>query len=186
MKSKTVCFIGHRKISLDETGEERLKDIIEGLIVKENVRVFLFGSRSEFDDICHEIVTDLKAKYPFIERYVYTCSSEGCVLESEREEREKIYSSVLNREVHLLGVEKEVEFKNKWVAGQASYVERNRAMIDDSTICVFYYDENYVVKERKRSKRDLTFYVPKSGTGLAYSYAKQKKKQIINIFDLLR
>ena len=51
MKSKTVCFIGHRKISLDET--------------------VLFGSRSEFDDMCHEIVTDLKEKYPFIERYSY-------------------------------------------------------------------------------------------------------------------
>lgn len=71
MKSKTVCFIGHRKISLDETGEGRLKDIIEGLIVNENVRVFLFGSRSEFDDMCHEIVTDLREKYPFIERYSY-------------------------------------------------------------------------------------------------------------------
>ena len=59
-KEKTCCFFGHRKI--DETAElkNRLYEIIENLIVNENVDTFLFGSKSEFDDLCHKIVTNLK------------------------------------------------------------------------------------------------------------------------------
>ena len=108
------------------------------------------------------------------------------MLEHEREHYEKIYSSIQKREVHLLGVEEEAEFKNKWKAGKASYVERNHAMINDSDLCVFYYDENYKVDERKYSKRSFTTYQPKSGTRLAYDYAKQKKKEIINVFNKLK
>ncbi len=186
MKSKIACFIGHRKVELGEAETLKLKMIIENLIVKENVCVFLFGSKSEFDYLCHEIVTELKNKYPNIKRKRYTCTSESCVLEHEREHYEKIFSSVQKKEVRLLGFEKEVEFKNKWKAGKASYVERNQAMINDSDLCVFYYDENYKVDERKYSKRSFTTYQPKSGTWLAYDYAKQKKKEIINVFSKLK
>ena len=137
--NKICCFIGHRKVELGEAETLKLKMIIENLIVKENVCVFLFGSRSEFDYLCHEIVTELKNKYPNIKRKRYTCISESCVLEHEREHYEKIFSSVQKKEVRLLGFEEEVEFKNKWKAGKASYVERNQAMINDSDLCVFYY-----------------------------------------------
>lgn len=183
MEYKTVCFIGHRNAELEDDKVKELKNIIENLIVNENVHIFLFGSRSDFDFICHKIVTELKEKYPFIQRKCYTCRSEGCTLESERKHYEKIYSNFWKREVHLLGVEKEVEFKNKWNAGRAGYIERNQAMINDSDFCVFYYDENYKPHKRKYSKRCLTSYQPKSGTALAYNYAKQKKKEIINIFN---
>ena len=50
---------------------------------------------------------------------------------------EKVYSKLYNEQVYLLGVEEEVNFKNKWNAGKGSYVERNQAMINDSDICVF-------------------------------------------------
>ncbi len=36
---------------------------------------------------------------------------------------------------------------------------------------------------RKYSKRSIGYYQPKSGTALAYAYAKQKKKLIINVFE---
>ena len=137
MNVKAVCFIGHRNVKLKDDKVEKLKSIIENLIIKNNVQIFLFGSRSDFDYICHSIVTELKSKYSFIQRRCYTCRSESCILESEREHWENIYSSFHKREVHLLGVEEEVEFKNKWTAGKASYVERNQAMINDSDICIF-------------------------------------------------
>ncbi len=114
------------------------------------------------------------------------CRSESCILESEREHWEKVYSYFRKREVHLLGVEEEVEFKNKWTAGKASYVERNQAMINDSDLCIFYFDENYRPKEHKYFKRCFTGYQSKSGTALAYNYAKQKKKEIINVFEILK
>lgn len=184
MEYKTVCFIGHRNVELNDEQYDKLKEILESLIVNENAQVFLFGSRSNFDYYCHNAITELKKKYQFIQRKCYTCRHETCILESEREYYDKVYSHLKKREVHLLGVEEEVEHKTKWTSGRASYVERNRAMIDDSDICVFYYDETYLPMERKYSKRCQTTYQPKSGTALAYSYAKSKKKKIINLFTL--
>ena len=67
-------------------------------------------------------------------------------------------------------------------AGRAAYVERNYEMIDKSDYCVVYYDENYLPSERKKSKKDLFSYQPKSGTKIAYEYAVKKKKKIINVF----
>ena len=71
--------------------------------------------------------------------------------------------------------------KTKYVSGKAGYVERNYAMINDSDYCVFYYDEDYLPPKRKRASADISFYQPKSGTDLAYKYAIQKNKVIINI-----
>ena len=81
----------------------------------------------------------------------------------------------------MLGVEEEFEHKTKYTSGRASYVERNQAMINDGDYFIFYYDENYQPEMRKYSKRSIGYYQPKSGTSLAYDYAKQKKKIIINI-----
>ena len=68
MKERTCCFIGHQKI--EDTLELRteLYYIIEKLIVYENIDTFLFGSKSRFNDLCHELVTAIKEKYPHIKR----------------------------------------------------------------------------------------------------------------------
>ena len=182
--SKVCCFIGHRRIDLIKELEEKTKNVIEDLIINKEVETFLFGSKSEFDSLCHKIVSDLKDKYPYIKRVVYTCKSEGCTLESERQKWEQIYSNLYKEKVNLLCVDEEFEHKTKYTSGKASYVERNQAMIDNSDYCIFYYNENYKPQPRKQSKRDITYYQPKSGTTIAYKYAKQKKKEIINIFIL--
>ncbi|MBE5730414.1 MAG: hypothetical protein E7350_00490 [Clostridiales bacterium] len=85
MEQHKICsFFGHRKIELTEELKQRTKKVIEDLITKHNVLIFLFGSRSDFDYLCHSIVTELKEKYPNIKRISYTCRSESCTLESER------------------------------------------------------------------------------------------------------
>ncbi len=81
----------------------------------------------------------------------------------------------------MLCVEEEFEHKTKYVSGRASYVERNQAMINDSDYCIFYYDENYKPEKRKHSKRNSAYYQPKSGTKLAYNYAKKNNKIIYNV-----
>ena len=48
--------------------KNKLYESIENLIVNENVDTFLFGSKSQFDDLCHKVVTELKEKYPHIKR----------------------------------------------------------------------------------------------------------------------
>ena len=181
---RTVCFIGHRKIDGTDELKAELYAVIENLITNENVNTFLFGSRSQFDDLCHSIVTELKEKYPDIQRVCFETKSEYAVLEDEREEMEKSFSKFFKEEVHFNGYEKSVKPEKMYSSGRASYIERNQIMIDESDFCIVYYDENYLPPRRKYSKRDLTDYQPKSGTHIAYDYAKRKKKTIINLYPI--
>ncbi len=181
--NKSVCsFLGHMKIDITQELIVRLKTTIEDLILNNNVSIFLFGSNSEFNDLCHKVVTDLMQRYTFIKRVAYTCKSEVCILESERQKWEELYSKSLKEKVHLLGFEEEYEHKTKYVSGRAGYIERNYSMIDDSDYCIFYFDKSYLPPVRKKSKRNVSSYQPKSGTNLAYRYAIQKNKVIINLF----
>lgn len=180
-KHKICSFFGHREMEITEEIKQKVKLVIQNLIVNEQVSTFLFGSRSNFNYLCLLVVTELKENYPNIKRIAYTCRSEACILESERQKWENIYSRFQKQKVNLIGVEEEFEHKTKYTSGRASYVERNQAMINDSDYCVFYYDKNYQPKPRKYSKRSVGYYQPKSGTALAYAYARQKKKNIINL-----
>lgn len=180
---KKCSFIGHRKIQITEDLINKLTNAIKDLIINHNVTIFLFGSKSEFNDLCHSIVTKLKEKYPYLKRINYTCKSEVCILEKNRKKLEEIYLNTLNKKINLQGFEEEYEYKNKYKSGKADYVERNYAMIDDSDYCVFYYDKNYI-KDVIYSKNNMIVRTPKSGTKLAYSYALRKKKKIINIMEI--
>ena len=63
MNNKICSFFGHRKIDITKELKEKVKEIIENLIINHNVFTFLFGSRSDFDHLCHLVVTELKQKY---------------------------------------------------------------------------------------------------------------------------
>lgn len=69
MHQTTCCFIGHREITENEELKNRLTVLIEGLIKKEKVDTFLFGSKSRFNSLCYEQVTNIKKKYPHIKEY---------------------------------------------------------------------------------------------------------------------
>ena len=171
MNIKTCSFFGHRNININEELKEKLKKLIENLIVNYNVKSFLFGSKSKFNELCHIIVTELKDTYPIIKRVNYTCVSENCILEQDKTKYEKIYSRFISTPIKIFAFEEEKEYKNKYFAGKASYIERNQAMVNDSDFCVFYYDEKYIPPTKTNS-----------GTKIAYIYAKQKKKNIINLY----
>ena len=53
-----VCFIGHRKLSVEESFKERLTNLIKELITENDFDTFLFGSRSQFDELCLETVSE--------------------------------------------------------------------------------------------------------------------------------
>ena len=179
----TCSFFGHRNMKLNNKQIEKLRDVLEFLIVNKNVRVFLFGSRSSFDSLCHELVSHLKEKYPYIKRIAYTCSHETCTLEIEKQKYEELYKNVLKMKVNIACFEEEVEHDKKYISGKASYIERNMAMIDNSDFCIFYYNEKYMPSKRKYSQNCICYYQPNSGTRLAFNYAKRKKKKIINIYN---
>ena len=68
MEGKVCCFIGHRKIDKSVGLTQKVGNLIQDLIENKGVTTFLFGSRSEFDDLCHEIVTELQKNNPQIKR----------------------------------------------------------------------------------------------------------------------
>lgn len=163
------CFFGHRKI--EETSElvGKLYRTIEELIASKGVHTFLFGSKSDFDELCLKIVTEQKEKYPHIKR-IYVRSAYPRIPDWYK-------ASLLERYEGTYFPERMEH------SGRASYVERNQEMINQADFCVVYYDETYLPPRRKNSKRDLTDYQPKSGTAVAYHYAVKKKKDIINVFE---
>lgn len=166
-KECTCCFFGHRKIEVTDEMVNRLRDIVEDLIVVKNVNTFLFGSKSQFDKLSLEVVNELKKKYPHIRRtYV---RAEFPYID------EDYMAYLLKRYDHTYYPEHMIN------AGKAVYVERNYEMIDNSNYCVIYYDENYMPARRKNSRRDLFDCQPNSGTKLAYDYAVKKGVKIVNI-----
>lgn len=168
-EKKVCCFFGHRKITDEENLREKLFGIIEELIIYNNVGIFLFGSKSDFDGLCREVVAELKEKYPHIHR-VYI-----------RAEYQFINDDY---EQYLLRSCDETFYSERAVGGgKAVYVERNCDMIDRSDYCVVYFREDYAPPKRKTSKRDLFDYQPKSGTQVAYDYARKKNKTIINVAE---
>ena len=163
-----VCFIGHRTIQKNNALISSLQETIISLI-NQGATTFLFGSMSEFNRLSWETVTALKVKYPFIKR-VYVRSTYQYIDESY--------------EKYLLESYEETYYPSKLVnAGKYSYVERNYEMIDSSTCCVFYYNENYVPPLNRQTQCDVLLPTKRnSGTKIAYHYAIKKKKIIINLY----
>lgn len=170
IREHTCCFIGHRKIKKTAELKNNLSKIIERLIAENNVDTFLFGSKSQFNDLCWELVTELKEKYPEIKR-IYV-----------RAEFPYIGDDYKN---YLLQYYEDTYYPESIIdAGKSVYVERNYKMIDNCNFCVVYFDKDYEHARRKNSKKDLLDYQPKSGTKVAYEYTVKKKKKIINVLDL--
>lgn len=155
MCKNTCCFFGHKEISETEELKSKLIEIIERLIVENSVDTFLFGSKSRFNSLCQETVTEMKAKYPHIKR-VYV-----------RAEYPHISEQYKN---YLLESYEDTYYPEKILnSGRASYVERNYEMIDNSRYCVIYYNVSNSPTTRK------------SGTKIALDYAIKKGKNIIRV-----
>lgn len=153
MKYNICCVFGHRKINETEELRSQVFTIIEALIVQNCVDTFLFGSKSRFNDLCYEIVSEIKEKYHHIKR-IYVRAEFPIIDE--------------NYEAYLLSRYEDTYFPEKLHhAGKAVYVERNFEMIDNSQFCLVYYDEAHAPTKRK------------SGTKIALEYARKQNKEII-------
>ena len=157
MKEKTCCFFGHRNIKETEELKLKLVEIIEKLIVDEKVDTFLFGSKSRFNSLCQETVTEMKEKYPHIKR-VYVRAEYPYISEHYKNYLLESYEDTYYPD-HIIG------------SGRAAYVERNYEMIDNSHYCIVYYDEQSAPTTRK------------SGTKIALDYAIKKGKQILFLLN---
>lgn len=178
-----VCFIGHRTVTDAVQIRIRLMETIERLIL-DGANTFLFGSRSDFDSLCWEVVTELQAQYPNSKRVSYNVPYESAITSrEERQQLEQISSKLVGSAVRLKDYEAAVNSQKSINATKDTYIMRNQEMIDNSDVCVFYYNKDYLPPRRKQSKRHVLDYQPQSGTAVAFEYAMRKKKTIINLFD---
>lgn len=153
MNKNIACFFGHRTINETEELKSKLTKIIEKLIVDQKVDTFLFGSKSQFDSLCLEIVTKIKEKHPNIKR-IYVRAEYPYIDD--------------NYKAFVLKSYDDTYYPEKIInSGRAAYVERNYEMVNKSHFCIVYYDEQNVLTTRK------------SGTKIALDYALKQKKKIL-------
>ena len=171
-KSMKICsFLGHRDTAQTEKLKEIVRETVERLIIDEGVTVFLFGSRSAFNDLCHKVVTALKEKYPTLCRRAYLCRHETGCLVGTGEKAWRAIKEVTGTDTYVAEFE-EIKYSER-VDGATvgAYVERNEWMIGDSDCLVVYYDES------PSSTR--------KGTALGVQYALSKGKKVYNLFHAL-
>ena len=153
-----VAVIGHRKIEKSKELTDKLTELITDLIVNEGADTFLFGSRSQFDDLCYDIVTQLRYQYAVNRIYV-------------RAEYRKINYKY---ESYILAYYEDTYYPESVYSGRMAYVERNQVLVDMCDVLIVYPDPDY--KNR----------TAKSGTLTAVEYANKKRKRVINTFELLK
>ena len=161
---KACSFFGHRDTPQTDELKNKVRETVERLIVEEGVDIFLFGSRSKFDELCQIVVTELKEKYPHIRRITYLCKHEtACLVGAGTSLKQKI-KDFTGRDEYVAEYEEIKKSSRVDSAGRACYVERNQWMIDESDCTLFYISKSI------------------GGVALAYNYAnKNKKVEIFNI-----
>ena len=53
--------------------KEKLMNMVRWLITEKSVDKFLFGSKSNFDDFCQEVVKELREEYPPLSVFTFGC-----------------------------------------------------------------------------------------------------------------
>lgn len=165
----SCCFIGHRNIDVTDALVNRIKEVVSTLL-DNGVEIFYFGSRSQFNNLCYDVVTEFKQDFPNIQR---------AYIRAEYQYISKNYND------YLLQFYEDTFYPSQVAGcGKIAYVKRNQLMIDASDYCVFYYNPGYTLSVKK-----LNCYLPTkvahSGTKLSYDYAVYQNKKIVNICENL-
>ena len=160
---KTACFTGHRPQSIlflrDEESEKSLalkKQIraeVIRLIETENVTHFISGMALGIDQICAEIVLELKEQYPSITlECAFPCKTQAV---KWSEKSRKRYFTIIYQSDKKTMVQREYTYD--------CMMKRNKYMVDQSDFVIAVWNGS------------------KSGTGNTVAYAKSKDKKIIQI-----
>lgn len=149
---KTCSCFGHSVVDITDELIERTRTEIDRAI-RDGVRIFLFGGRSDFDDLCYDLVTEKKNADPKlnIER-VFCFALEKQLAKPPVWFVQKEYEALECPTKHF----------DYWYT--AIYF-RNLAMVDRSDLALFY------AEQRKNS-----------GAYKTYLYAVKKHKRIVNLF----
>ena len=159
MDERKICsFFGHRDVTVSQELYNATLAEIENAIL-DGCRIFYFGGYGDFDELCYQIVTQLKTSRPELALWrVYCVSQERYLTKKVRYFNRENYDEI----TYL------VPSFNGWYK---SIYYRNCAMIDTSYYILFYAENR-----------------ENSGAYKAYRYANThyKSKRIVNIWDTLR
>lgn len=149
---KTCSVFGHSDIDITDELTDKARTEIDRAI-KDGVRIFLFGGRSDFDDLCYDLVTEKKNADPELNiKRVFCFALDKQLGKPPRWFIRKDYEA-------LDCPAKDFDY---WYT--AIYY-RNLAMIDRSDLILFY------VEPRENSGAYKTF-----------RYAVKKHKRFVNLF----
>lgn len=152
MSEEKVCScFGHYKVEITCGLRARTEKEI-GKAIADGVRIFLFGGRSDFDDLVYDIVTEKKAQYPQLGIKRIFCFP----LDSQLRK-----PPVWFRKKEYEGYDCPCKEFDWWYT---SIYYRNRAMIDQSDLVLFYAEER-----------------EHSGAYKAYRYAVKAHKKLIDL-----
>lgn len=170
---KSACFIGNGKVDL--ILKEKIQDIIKNL-VEDGTEIFMFGSKSEFRDVCFDIVTQFKVSNNNIKTVGCPCNGELFYLQKDKYTQEMTIYNTLNKKINVQGFDEINQFNNEGL----SYFDRNKNMIESSDFCVFYFKKEEHILPSKYKTR-LTKLQSVNEENLVLDYAKKLNKQIISI-----
>lgn len=126
LMEKVVCFAGHRDFWRCIGVENKLFQIIEGLI-QQGYTIFYDGNKGAFDEKCFKCVSELKKKYPQIKIVR--------ILSNYQYDKEKFYLSTKIDESIFPPIE---QFYPK-----QRITKRNEWIVENSDILVCHIEETY-------------------------------------------
>ena len=154
MRSKTVCFTGHRELPADNLPEisKHLEDTLATLI-EQGYRYFGTGGALGFDTLAAQTVLRLRERYPQIRLIlVLPCRSQT---RGWSQADIDIYEEIKRR------ADKVTYTSENYFRGCMQ--KRNRHLVDSSSICICYLTK------------------PTGGTAYTVNYARRCSLQILNI-----
>ena len=152
-KHKSCSFFGTRSVIITEEMKIKINNKVLELL-KSDFRIFYFGGFSEFDIVCHKVVSEYKKDFPDI--YRIFCASDIRWLRVNK--RPKWLSEQDYEEIIYLDIDYDYWYSRIYY--------RNCEIINRSEFVLFFATENN-----------------ESGAYKALKYAKLKKKDFVNLLE---
>ncbi len=132
MKSKTVCFTGHRKLPPLQKNKiaRKLRDTLTDLI-SNGYCYFGAGGALGFDTLAAETVLELKKDFPHIKLIL--------VLPCKNQTRDWKSADIKKYE-HILSLADKCTYTSEYYYNGCMQ-KRNRHLVDNSSVCVCYLTE---------------------------------------------
>ena len=163
MREKTFCFSGHRNIPKDDLPmvEQRTKEQILRLL-DQGFTVGITGGATGYDLLSLRLLIEIRNEHKELQIWgVFPFSGYDSKWTLAQREEYAALIPQLDKLVYTVPADK---------ASSEAFLERNRKMVEGSSVLICYYNEN-----RRRS-----------GTGQCVRYAQKLGLEVINIANSLR